>query len=812
MQKTDALPIDSYLESVALAFKQSANVILTAPPGSGKTSRTPAYLLQHFKKIIVLVPRRIAALSSASRICDENQWTLGEEVGYQVRFENKTQTNTRLIFMTEGVFIKKLNDPKLWQDLELIVFDEFHERSSQLDLALGVCLEKQILEQSIKILIMSATLNTEKLQHYLPESTLVEVESAPYPLTMVYSKKTQRLMCDYQFADNLIETLQSAVNTCKKDILIFLPGLAEIRFISRSLESKFSSFEVAILHGSTPLAEQKRILAPTPQRRIILSTNVAESSLTLPSVDGVIDSGLEKKAITESKIGFKKLELTRISLFSAKQRAGRAARTGAGVCYRLWHELDERSMDEQIEPEILNSDLLTESLTLASIGIKDPDSFSWLDRPKKSFKKALDQLRSWNLLDENFDITPKGRLVQSCPLDIERALLFIELAVAGFQPEAATFLGFVESTNFDKQTEAVNLESLHLNDAGLRIANQLSRLFITLEESEFKSFKDQIIHIFFRYFPHRIAQLKEGAQAVSSLGRGIELSSYLVTPQLTPPSRYFLLLSGRDYTPAITKCDFAIGVTADEFAKHSQQNVQLQTEILLDEERQKLYKIERKVSGNFVLSEGVKTFLTPAEVKEHFPVFLDRQFVELLSKNEPYQKYHSKIQFLQKRFSELGYNSNDFGFLADLSEQLKSSVIDTVTQLEDFYQLNIYELLLFLTPDKIKSDLLQLPDSFRLPNGKTVPIDYLSEQAPKVSARIQEFFGLQKNPTLLNDRLRMTIELLAPNYRPAQVTSQLENFWKTSYLEIRKELKARYPKHAWPEDPSDYKASAQNKK
>ncbi|AGH96176.1 ATP-dependent helicase C-terminal domain-containing protein [Pseudobdellovibrio exovorus] len=808
MPKLDALPIDSYLETAALAFIKSANVILTAPPGSGKTSRTPAYLLKHFKKIIVLVPRRIAALSSAARICDENNWNLGEDVGYQVRFENKTQANTRLIFMTEGVFVKKLNDPKLWQDLELIIFDEFHERSSQLDLALGVCLEKQILEQSIKMLVMSATLNTEKLQSYLPESTLVEVESSPYPLQIVYSKKSQRLMCDYQFADQLIETLQSAVNTCKKDILIFLPGLAEIRFIARAIENKFSSLEVAILHGSTPLAEQKRILAPTAQRRIILSTNVAESSLTLPSIDGVIDSGLEKKAVTESKIGFKKLELTRISLFSAKQRAGRAARTGAGVCYRLWHELDERSMDEQIEPEILSSDLLTESLTLASIGIKDPDSFSWLDRPKKPFKKALEQLQSWELLDQNLDITSKGRLVQSCPLDIERALLFVELAVAGFQPEAATFLGFIESTNFDKQTEAIDLASLHLNDAGLRIANQLSRLFITLKESEFKTFKEQLIHTFFRYFPHRIAQLKDGVQAVSSLGRGIELSSYLVTPQV----RYFLLLSGRDYTQAITKCDFAIGVTPEEFTRHSQQNVLTQTEILLDEERQQLYKIERKTAGNFVLSEGVKTFLKPTELKEHFADFLNQRFFELLEKNESFQKYHNKMNFLKKRSSDLGYNSNDFSFLEDLNEQLKSSVIDTVGSLEDFYQLNIYELLLFLTPDKIKSDLLQLPDYFKLPNSKTVPIDYLSEQAPKVSARIQEFFGLQKNPTLLKDRLRMTIELLAPNYRPAQVTSQLENFWKTSYLEIRKELKARYPKHAWPEDPSSYIAPIQNKK
>lgn len=800
MRKVDSLPIDKHLNQIATALATSPNVILTAPPGSGKTTRTPAHLLNHFKKIIVLVPRRIAALSSAARISDENGWTLGEEVGYQVRFENKTQPKTRLIFMTEGVFIKKINDTKMWQDLELIIFDEFHERSSHLDLALGICLERQILEQSPKILVMSATLNTSKLQQYLPDSKLVEVESAPHPLEINYSKKTQRLMCDYVFADHLIDTLQTAVNTGQQDVLVFLPGLSEIRFISRALQNKFSAFEIAILHGSIPLTEQRKILAPSSQRRIILSTNVAESSLTLPSVDAVIDSGLEKKAVTENKIGFKRLELTRISLFSAKQRAGRAARTGPGKCYRLWHELDERSMDEQIEPEIIHSDLLNESITLASLGIKDPDSFSWLDRPKKSFKTALSQLQKWGLLNNDLNITSKGKLVQSCPLDMERALLFVELSLAGFQSEASVFLGFIETTAFEKQTESVDLNSLHLNEAGLRIANQLSRILVQPQPSDEKNFKDQLIRIFFTRFPHRIAQLKEGLQAVSSLGRGVELSGYLVSPQ----TRYFLLLSGREMNQAVTKCDFAVGFSAEEFARHSQQNVEQHVEILLDHERKQLYKIERKVAGNFMLAEGIKSFLSSKEVEQHLPAFLEKHFTELLSQHGHFQKYSAKMAFLQRKAFELGYTTDDFTFLEDLQERTLESVRDSIANLEDFYHLNLYEILLFLTPENIKTDLQQLPDTFKLPNGKTVAIDYESEQAPKIAARIQEFFGLQKNPQLLGNRIRMTIELLAPNYRPAQVTSQLENFWKSSYLEIRKELKARYPKHAWPEDPLSY--------
>ncbi|MEQ1723037.1 MAG: DEAD/DEAH box helicase, partial [Pseudobdellovibrio sp.] len=231
------LPIDIHLEKIVKLTEQNENIILTSPPGTGKTSRVPAALLQNLinlksdKKIIVLVPRRIAAISSAARICEENNWIMGREVGYTVRFDNKTSATTQLIFMTEGVFIKKLADAEMWKSLELVIFDEFHERSSQIDLALGVCLEKQILEQNLKMLVMSATLDVSQLQTYLGKSEHIEVTTPVFELEIVKAKKSQRLVCDFGFADLLVETLQQALGKSKKDILIFLPGLSEIRFI-----------------------------------------------------------------------------------------------------------------------------------------------------------------------------------------------------------------------------------------------------------------------------------------------------------------------------------------------------------------------------------------------------------------------------------------------------------------------------------------------------------------------------------------------------------------------------------------------------
>lgn len=796
MLKT-SLPIDIYIEEIIKSFNHHDNLILTAPPGTGKTTRVPAALLKRFKKIIVLVPKRIAAASAANRVADENNWVFGKQVGYQVRFENKTDNQTRLIFMTEGIFIKKLQDSQMWHELDLIIFDEFHERSSLLDLALGFTLEKQILEQNIKIMVMSATLDIAPLEAFLQSGSKkpkhINVVTPIYPLEVIKSKKSQRLIIDTQFVDQLIETLHLALHKSQKDILIFLPGLSEINFVKKQLHDKFKNLEINILHGSMLIDEQKKILLESsnnsPTRRLILSTNIAESSLTIPSIDCVIDSGLVKKSIAEVKIGFKKLEVSRISLFSAKQRAGRAARTGPGICFQLWHALDERSMPPSIQPEVLTSDLLEESITLLSLGIQNPDNFSWLDKPTTLFKQAIDKLQKWGLVN-----TEKGRLVQSTPLDIEKSFLFIELSLHGMQKEASTFLAFLETTNFEKLTEPIDLEQLKINDLGYKIKKQLTHITIPHVYEFHQSFKHLLIRLFFKNFPNKIAKRKEKNIAISSLGRGVELPSYLQSPSFD----YFLLLSGREYTNALTKCDFAIGFTTQEFEKYSTQNIQKITEVDFDFEAKKMFKIEKTIVGYFVISTASKTYINEIQYPDLFNDYFKNNFSKLLSLHPHYKSYLTKISFLKKQ------EPLNFNYLKELNDNVYDSIVEVTKTIHDFFDMNLYEIILFSTPENVVKDLQQLPTQLTLPNGKTVLIDYESEHAPKISARIQDLFGQTTNPTLLYGRIRITVELLAPNYRPTQITSQLENFWKTSYFEIKKELKARYPKHPWPDDPCNY--------
>lgn len=806
------LPIDVHIDSILQSLKKDVPLILTASAGSGKTTRVPfAVLRQNLsssKKIIVIVPKRISAVGAALRVSDENNLSLGEEIGYQVRFESKISNQTRLIYMTEGVFLKRCQSPQFLNDVSHIFLDEFHERSSQTDLILGFLYEKSLLTEDkkdlFKLIIMSATLNTDLLIKYLGSCECIDIKAPPFPLTVAYNEKTQRINCDDLFYAQLKETCLKALKTSQKDILIFLPGFREMRRAEQILRPSFPKTLIEMAHGSMGLEAQKRLIQKdSSERRIILSTNIAESSITLPDLDCVIDSGLEKNAYFEPKMGFSKLEIERASIFSAVQRQGRASRTQAGFCFKLWNELDERSMPAQKKPEILTSSLLEESLFLASQNTLARD-FSWIERPsERTLRESEKKLKKWNLIQTDGALTPLGKLVMSLPLSIEDAITLCAIATdPNLQPLSLDYFSKKDQVDLEKvlyeelkgnKTDLEKIIESHETHQSKHIKQQLKKLIepltqlqtsvitgLDINEAFFKAYSEN--------FPERIV-ISKGLTGTALSGRGVELAKNSAGKNFD----YYAALSGFTKSAALTFIDCTVGIpSAKALAYLSHLEVE-KTDVLFDSQKNQFYQMKRKYLKDIPITEGNKQFLTQDQVRQHWTEFLKKDSASFLNLNASFQKISDLYLFALDR--------NLTSEKIDLNEALVKHIEDYSYSLDDYKDLNLFFYLDSFLTETLSYLLKNLPEYLVLPNGKKAFINYADPKSPMISAKLQDCFGWKKTPTVLDGKLKVTIELLAPNMRPTQITQDLEYFWKNSYQDVRKDLRARYPKHAWPEDP-----------
>ena len=821
--KTD-LPIDEHLQKIVDLATQDRPLVLTATPGSGKTTRFPPALLRHLQsvqktqKIIVIVPKRLAAVAACDRICSENNWTVGEQVGYQVRFESVYKPSTQLIFMTEGTFLKKIQNSLFFDEVGYLILDEFHERSAAIDMILGLGFEKKLLEQNLQIIVMSATLNVEPLKKYFGDSNCYDVEQKPYPLHLFYQKKNQNLNCDTAFFEHLKLTVIEAVKKSKKDILVFLPGFREIQKAKNILQPLFSQFPIECIYGQLNLTEQKRILNKTnPNRRIVLATNVAESSLTLPDLDCVIDSGLEKTLVFERKMGFSRLETKRISLFSAQQRAGRAARTQEGFCFRMWHETDQLSMAAQKKPEILNSSLIEENLLLLSMGYKNPTQFSWLDWPSKNnIENSLNKLKNWNLITPELEITETGKRISSWPLDTEMALLLKSLAEMGHAQSAIELIVGLEyldfsawaeksshpqETDLDKIFQQLN-ELEKFQNSVIKTTDQLRHI---LQKNGLDTFTDppkhslttSLLKIYLKFFSEKLIQTRGSSQAgVSYSGRGVEYSKGSALTSQGSIKDYVIALVGRDKSDAVTEIQAGIGFSKDELAAEISPYLRKEEVISYVQEKNKFTKKIITRYGQFIFSESTATELGQKDVESHWKKFFSNNPETFLQQNISYCVLQEKLAFLKSKNA-----GSSFDFIDSFAVDLQKKLSEQLQSFEDLKSCEVDYYLNGILPQDILELLRELPDYLSNPVGKKFKINYTDPKAPLISAKIQDCFSWKKHPFIGNDLFRVTIELLAPNMRPAQVTNQIDLFWTSSYPEIRKELKARYPKHNWPEIP-----------
>ncbi len=817
-----SLPIDSHLDEIIQKIFSAHPVILSASPGSGKTTRVPARLLTALrqkkltKKIVVIVPKRLAAVAACDRIATENNWQFGVDVGYQVRFDSNCSPDTQLIFMTEGLFIKKVQDQNFWNNVGYILLDEFHERSSNIDLILGLSFERKILNNDLQIVVMSATLNTEKLKRYFSEHHLVEINQKPFDLKIVYQKNPQHLICDSKFYENLKLMTLLAFKNSKKDILIFLPGFREILKAQNILKTVFPNTQIEFVYGGLTLIEQKRILNKThSERRIILATNVAESSLTLPDLDCVIDSGIEKIVVREKKMGFSKLDVVRISKFSAIQRAGRAARTGEGICYKLWHEIDDRSLPEQKRPEILESDLIEELLLLSELGATDFINFSWLDQPdSQKIDVAIKKLLRWNLIKADFTITDRGKLISKIPLDLMNAILFYELCCVGLQNQACQFFSKLETIDiskrvkwnpYDLNTDLDYLFALPLTETEKKIEAQLKKMALLFKADASLDFETALLEIFSRYFPERICLKKINGNGLSASGRGVEFSETSALQSDRIANDYMIALSGFEKSQSVTTVQLGIGYTREQATSILKKYLQIEEKIEYKTETQKFMKRTVQKFGEFVFTESSPETLSQSELANNWKIFVLKTPAAFLRLNDSYDKLLIKFNFLKNKQSVLNLPDSDFLFLDSFNIELSKSLTENIVDFQDFLAADFIFYLDHIISENLKSYVSQLKDSVQLPTGRIVQIDYSDPKAPMISAKIQDFFQWHHTPKILNDLIPYTIQLLAPNMRPAQITNDLNNFWQNSYKDVRKDLRARYPKHNWPEDVLNFK-------
>lgn len=900
------LPIDEFLDSIAAATAQNSRVIIEAPPGTGKTTRVAPHLLKIWNQavaersqpgnlaeqgqILLLQPRRIAARSTAARIAAELQSKLGGTVGYQVRFDSQVSRDTRLIAMTPGILLRKLQHDSVLDGVRAVVLDEFHERSLEYDLLLGMLLRLQTeLREDLKLIVMSATLDTESLEQFLSSfggspPAKIQVPGRTFPVDVAYTKFRESrhngrpVSITRRITESATEKVKEALTKTEGDILVFLPGVGEINQCANLLRSEADKFDLHLfkLYGDLQPQEQDQVLAPSDRRKVILSTNIAETSLTIDGVRVVIDSGMARVQRFDSAHGLNRLQLEPISQASAEQRAGRAGRTAPGVCYRLWDEITDRSRPPHLEPEVHRVDLSGGLLQLLCWGESDILAFPWITPPRQAtIEQAMSVLELIGALERDASRSEMnsqdsreestGQLVGAKPSSIGRALVQLpvhprlaRLLVEGkrlgvpwaaalasallserdvferFQPSSgnsppaysarrngnnsssdsrnttAGILGCDIALRVEAMQEFIHSGATHRKSSSpeikphaaynvKRVAEQFLRLVHNGEQTADNQtdktiYDDCLAQALLAAFPDRLAKRRSAGDTKGVMvgGRGVKLESNSDVRK----AELFLCLDV-DAGNTEAKVRQASGI-AQEWL--TQDKMRTANERFFNPTSQAIVTRRRTYWLDLQLSEQPAE--TPADeaTATMLAVEASKRFDRLLpAKDKELTSWIARVQWLANEAPDYD--------LPMLTSETLAPVLEGwcfgMRSLQELKKLPWKSLLPSLLDGPQRQILdREAPEQFTLPSGRKVMLQYELGKPPILAARIQEFFGMKTTPRLAGGRVPILLHLLAPNQRCQQVTEDLESFWKNTYPVIRKELRGRYPKHAWPEDPA----------
>nr|QDP27169.1 ATP-dependent helicase HrpB [Bradyrhizobium cosmicum] len=797
------------LDDLSRTLEAHNAAVLVAPPGAGKTTRVPLALLDapwaKGKKIIVLEPRRIAARASADRMAKSLHERAGETVGYRVRFGSKISRATRIEVVTEGIFTRQiLDDPEL-SGIAAILFDEFHERSLDADMGLALARDAQTgLREDLRILVMSATLDGARVAKLLGDAPVVESEGRAFPVETRYLGRKADAPVERQMAD----AIASALRADGGSVLAFLPGAAEIRRTQNFLAERVqdASIEIVPLFGALDAAVQDRAISPPPKgtRKVVLATSIAETSLTIEGVRIVVDSGLARVPRYEPDIGLTRLETVRVSRAAADQRRGRAGRTEPGICYRLWDEPQTSSLAPYTQPEILSADLSSLVLDLAQWGVSDPAALSFLDPPPQpAWKEAKSLLSELNALDGDGRITAEGKSLRALALPPRLARMIVDSHRAGEGEAAAEIAAILTERGLGG--DSADLE--HRRDQFRRdrspratSARDLARRWASQVAASEKagSQEDLSTGLMLAYaFPDRVARNRGNGSFVLANGRGaaVEQTSSLARAP-------YIAIGEMTGTAASGRILLAAQITQDEIERHFAEHIETVDDISFDRGAMALRARRKRMLHAITLSEATLGVSPSEDTARIFAEGLIAAGLDRLPWSKAAKQWRDRVMFLRKAEGDSWPDLSDAGLIARRDDWLVPALYDKIA-LKDISAGDLSDALMALLPWEMRARLdREAPTHFEAPTGTVLAIDYEAEQGPTIAVRLQELFGLNTHPSIAAGKVPLVLELLSPAQRPVQVTRDLPGFWRGSYAGVRSDLRGRYPRHPWPEDPA----------
>jgi len=831
-------PIDNVIPVLKAAVIENPSVVLHAPPGAGKTTRVPLALLDVMSRekgrIVMLEPRRIAAVSAARWMAHLLGEEVGRTVGYSIRFDRKVSASTRIEVVTEGILTRRIQaDPGI-EGVAMVIFDEFHERSLNTDLALALCLDvRGNLREDLKILVMSATLDCGPIAALLGDAPIITSSGKAFPVEESYISDTR----DRFLTDRIIKTIETALNETTGDILVFLPGAGEIRACSEALQPVMDRRgDITTLHplyGDLPFEEQERAILPAQTRKIVLATNIAETSLTIEGVRVVIDSGLTRKLQYDPSTGMNRLITLTVSKASAAQRKGRAGRLGPGICYRLYSRYTFQSMVPFASPEIVESDLASLVLELMAWGVKEPSQLSWLDLPPvAAWDAAKNLLTDLGALDPFNSVTIMGKAMAGLPLHPRLARLLLRAGELGCMSLGADLAALLSERDIIRRSMSQSMMNIHNPDiderlgilrswrkrAGLpansdlwalravdRTSNQLARLMHQRHEGpdHKQDDHDMISRLLLCAFPDRIAR-KCGAKNHDEVqgrfvlvqGRGVRFAS--ISTLSNSPFIVVAHMDAGDKGEGLVH--IAASLTEAIIREECANRIETIRRVEWDRRQSRLIATREERLGTMLLS--AKPFTATDE--EAAPILCEmiRMTPGILTFTKETRQFQGRVALMRNIFTEESWLDLADEHLLSVPEDWLLPCLSGIRSAQGFADIDILHALRSqLSWEHLRLLDERAPTHIVVPSRHRVALDYTSGKMPVLAVKLQEMFGLADTPAIAAGRVKVLLHLLSPARRPIQITQDLKGFWDGSYQQVKKEMKGRYPKHPWPDDP-----------